>query len=125
MRGVVYVGLLLSAAGAALDFASAYTLTPTSGGSVMGGTSASAILSYALGAVVAVTGVLLVLPRTSGRMRLLGLLMEALGVAMVLVSLYVPGMVAALSGGMLAVGALMILNGIIMGAKRQGNMAPA
>jgi len=43
----------------------------------------------------------------------------------VLVSGYVPGTDAALSGGMLVVGALMILNGIIMGVKRQGKMAPS
>jgi hypothetical protein len=43
----------------------------------------------------------------------------------VLVSGYVPGMDAALSGGMLVVGALMILNGIMMEAKRQGKMAPS
>ncbi len=92
---------------------------------MMGGTTlAYAILLYALGVAVVVTGVLLVVPRMSRKMRWLALLMEGFGVAMVLVSAYIPGMDLALSDGMLIVGALMILNGAVM-QRRKGAMAPS
>jgi ABC-type uncharacterized transport system permease subunit len=67
-----------------------------------------------LGVVVMITGVMLVAERFSGRMSLLGLLMEAYGIIMGLVSTYAPGKDPTVADEMMEVGIHMFLNGILM-----------
>ena len=124
MRGVAYTGVLLSFVGAALDVASGYTLTSMTADPMTGGgpSTASMVFLYGLGTALAVAGLAMVLPGASGRMRLLGLVMEVFGVVMALTSTFVPGMNGALSDGMLIVGALMILNGALMQRTMKGVM---
>lgn len=124
MRRLAYAGMLVSLAGAALDFASGYTLAPMAADTMTGGMNGVAymFLLYALGVAVLITGLLLVVPGISGNMRRLGLLMELFGVVMALTSTFGPGMSAALSDGMLIVGALMILNGAAMQMRKKGEM---
>ena len=124
MRRLAYAGMLVSLAGVALDFASGYTLASMGADAMMGGMNGIAyiVLLYALGIAVVVTGLLLVVPGISGNMGRLGLLMELFGVVMALASTFGPGMSAALSDGMLIVGALMILNGAAMQMRKKGEM---
>jgi hypothetical protein len=124
MRDVAYAGILLSFAGAALDVASGYTLTSMATDAMTGGgpSTASMVFLYGLGTALAVAGLAMFMPGASGKMRLFGLVMEIFGVVMALTSTFVPGMNAALSDGMLIVGALMILNGALMQRNKKGAM---
>ncbi len=123
MRTVAYTGLGISLAGAALDFVSGYSMGSAAPVEMMSSAPpASAIALYLLGLAVLITGFLIVLPRISGAMRRLGLLMEVFGVAMALASAWVPGMNLGLSYAMLIVGAAMILNGALMQSKKTNAM---
>ena len=115
-RVVAHTGLALSVVGALLDFASGYTFAPMEGGMAMATTSE--IFMYLLGAVLIILGILSVTPLMAGRMRWSGIGMEVLGVIMALVSGLFPGMNEGISDAMLVVGALMIINGILMQRNR-------
>lgn len=115
MKKASYSGFGISLVGAALDFASSYSLVMMAPTKMMGfSLPLTAIGVFLLGVVVLLSGVLIVHPRTSGAMPALGLLMEILGAAMALVSYWVTGMTALLSYSMLIVGGAMILNGWLM-----------
>lgn len=114
---MAYTGLGISLLGAVVDFGSGYSysmapMNPPAG--MTGGAGTISIALFLLGIVVLLSGAALVIPRMAGSMRGLGLLMEAFGVIMALVSYLVPGMNPALSYAMLLVGAAMILNGALM-----------
>jgi hypothetical protein len=128
--GVRLSGLALGFAGALLDFYSGYLLLTDSGTStdVMGMVTQSnaAALAWgigvsALGATVAVTTIIAILPIGAYKMRDLGALMAVYGVAMLFFgSVMYLGVTSMMQGtsivglGMLIVGALMMLNGAIM-----------
>ena len=113
MRPTGYSALALSVIGAVLDFTSAYQAAPMAGGLMVDSYYAEATL-FILGVVVLAAGVMPLLAPTSWSMRRSGLTMEVLGVAMVLVSSFVPDMDALVSYAMLIVGGLMIINGMMM-----------
>ncbi len=122
MNRLARTGLGVSLLGAVVDFGSGYSYSMAPMGPPAGMTGSTGPISIALfllGIVVLSSGALIVLPRMAGSMRGLGLLMEALGVVMALVSYLVPGMNLALSYAMLLVGAAMILNGALM--QRRGS----
>jgi hypothetical protein len=106
-------GLVLSVAGAYLDFASGQGMTTLAMGEPT--LPAESLLLYALGAAVLATGLVMVLPVSRGRMKAMGGVMEALGIVMALASTFLPNMGMGTSDLMLVVGALMILNGALMG----------
>jgi hypothetical protein len=119
MRKVAYTGLGISLVGAALDFYSGGSyqmgpIIPAAGVMISTPTQMIAPSLYLLGILVLTSGILMVLPRMAGRMRSLGLSMEALGVVMALVSYLAPEMNMGVSYAMLFVGAAMILNGAFM-----------
>lgn len=119
MNGLAYTGFGISLVGAMLDFYSGYSYWTGSMGSAepMTGATPGYALTVALlslGFAVLVGGVMMALPGMVGKMRRLGLLMEALGVVMALTSYLVPGMDLAVSYAMLFVGAAMIVNGAMM-----------
>jgi uncharacterized membrane protein (UPF0136 family) len=99
-------------AGAALDFASGYTMSPMNEGMAPSYLGEEAM--YALGVLVLVVGLFSFLRAASDTMKWSGAAMGVLGFVMILASGLVPGMNAAISDSMLIVGGLMIVNGIIM-----------
>ena len=82
------------------------------GGALMNGNGWETYLLVVLGVVVLASGVLPLLRPFAGMGS--GALMEFLGVVMILSSYLLPMMVLAASFGMEIVGALMILNGVMM-----------
>jgi uncharacterized membrane protein len=116
MRTLVVTGLCLSVIGAVLDFLSGYELIQPSNDMSMVGERQLLIGAglIALGVIVIVSGVVFVGPWIAPRMNLMGALMEVYGIAMGLVSTYVPSMNPQLADAMLVVGILMFLNGILM-----------
>ena len=77
MRSILFTGLVASVAGAALDFASGYSLVQMAGGSMTGDNSlAYAIFLYALGMGVILAGLSLVVPGRSEKVRHSALLMK-------------------------------------------------
>lgn len=117
MKAFAVSGLIISIAGAYLDFASGASMT---GNSAMMTPSITSAGLYVLGALVLATGIAMVIPQLMPRMRTMAALMETYGVAMVLVSSWVPGMDMTISFLMLAVGGLMILNGALMAMSKKG-----
>jgi len=113
-RSTSYSGLLISFAGAALDFDSGYSYSMGSSSRSMTSVSPTSVVFYLLGLLLVFTGVLLVLPSMAAQMRRLGLVMEILGVVMALSSYFAPGMNLDLSFAMLIVAGAMILNGALM-----------
>ena len=111
MRPAAYLGVGLGLAGALVDFYSAYTLAPM--GEIMMGYAAGVFVLVVMGAVVLAVGMIPFFSAMSGTARQ-GAAMEILGVAMIVLSYLLPGMVMVAALGMEIVGALMILNGIVM-----------
>jgi uncharacterized membrane protein HdeD (DUF308 family) len=120
VRRYAVSGLVVSVAGAYLDFSSGYGMSTPSMEAMQ--ISTESLLLYLLGAVVLGTGISMVLPLARARMRLFGGIMEALGIVMALASTFLPNMEMGTSDLMLVVGALMILNGALMGYSRKTGM---
>ncbi len=114
------VSAAVALTGAALDFYSAYAMTAPVGGSMMEGTAfGSAVVLTLLGIITLGLGVAMVLPAMTTRMHRIGLGMELCGVAMALVSAWLPEMPSGISLVMLAFGGVMILSGALT-QRRQG-----
>lgn len=120
MRTLTATGLVLAIIGASLDFISGYAMVANpSSMSMSGGTRLiGGVGLFALGIVVIVTGVAMATPFASGRMSILGLLMEVYGVLMGLASTYIPSMNGMAADAMLIVGILMFVNGMLMQSRR-------
>jgi hypothetical protein len=117
MKPLSGAALVLGLAGGTLDFYGA------SYGMLMGQNQmVGTLILVSVGILATATGIAAVLRAGGGRRRELGLVMEACGVVMALVSSWAPMSSVELSDLMLVVGALMFLNGILM--QRRG-MEPA
>jgi hypothetical protein len=121
-KAIALSGLALSLVGGVIDLLSGYSMTQGANVVPMMSESSQALFGiglFGVGVLVMFTGLLLVTERFSGRMSLLGALMEVYGIVMGLVSTYAPGMNPSAADGMLVVGILMFLNGILMQSRRK------
>ncbi len=119
-----YAGVALSFAGAALDFTSGSLISVSQSGLDMMHTETTSglvwtIVLYSLGALLALTGILSLTSLGMKRMQTFGGFMVAYGVVMLglgglMFSIQLMQSPILLGGGMLIVGALMILNASVM-----------
>ena len=115
-----YAGLGIGILGAAIDLGSGLSLLQAEPSGAMGfGADASALGLFTLGLAALTCGVLMVLPRMAASARTTGVVMELLGVAMAVISYWVPMTNPLLSYAMLGVGGAMILDGA-MAQRRAG-----